>query len=769
MTNEEEQPIEAVEPGAADAAESAHVEFSVDVKPGMRVYVTIVSENALDGAGGASARITAQPLPAAEERRPPPPVRTRLHLRSVLERVRGGLQKQVGTVLMGSTLALFAVGMLVYLIVQFTGLGSYPAHFSCDEAVSMVKASMLVSNGMRGEHGELLPTFMKNDGQYSLSTTVYLAILPYLLFGKSVLAARAVTAVIALLGALCLALFLRDYLRLREWWLGPLLLASTPAWFFLARTGMETAQMAAFYIGFWYFYAGYRYKDPRLLFPALILGGLTFYTYTPGQVIIVATGLILLVADWRYHWEQRSTAWKGLLVLAVLAIPLVRFMILEPDVYVNRLGMYNSYLVWQELNPLQKAGRYLGQYLGGLSPVFWFSPHTQDENIRYTLGSHPPLALAYAPFLLAGLYAGVRKWRTLPGVRMVFYALLAAPSGAALVLGATLPRLLAVVIPLVLLTALGVSTVLKWLEERWPRLQMWPRFALLVFLAAAGVLMMTDANKNGARWLTDYGLGGLQWGAPQVYRAALDYAGQHPDETVLVSPNWTFQGETLRNFFTNEHPSIYVRGVADFFDAYHTDIGTNIFVLTPDDARMVEESGKFKPPQVAQTIQYPDGNDGFYWVHLEYVDDIDRILEAERAERRKLVTDTVMLDGEKVIVHHSSLDMGELSSLFDGNKDTLARSAFSNPLVVGIDFKSPRPIQNVTVLAGAEPVTLTVEVTDSEGAAHTFETEAGLASGFKDVSIDFGSVLEVKSLKVLLYDVNVPEPTNVHLWEIQLK
>jgi len=768
MTDEEPQPPQSGEPAAVEPTESAHIELSIDLEPGMRVQISIVS-----GQPGEKPQISTQfdplPLPSAASEqfrllwgRLPP------GLQRFLQRVRFWAQKPAGGWLKNPRY-LFAVSLAVYLLVQFIGLDIYPAHFSCDEAVSTVNASFLMRDSLHGDHGELLPAFMKNESQYSLSATIYFAILPYLLFGKSVLAARLITAVVALLGALWLALFVRDFLRLREWWLSPLLLSLTPAWFFLARTGLETAQMAAFYIGFWYYYACYRFKKPSFLFLALILGGLVFYTYTPGQIIIVVSGLILLAVDWRTHWRQRRTAWKGALVLLALAAPPDRFILLEPGAYVERLHMYNSYWISPELNPFQKAGVFLLQYLGGLNPVFWFSAHVEGEQMRYALGSYPPLPWLYAPLILLGLYVLRRDWRANPEARLALYALLAAPAGAALVAGSTLPRLLALVFPLLLFAALGLSAALAWLEKRRPALQRWTSLTLLLLFSVSGIFTMVDANKNGARWITNYGLDGLQWGAPQVYSAAHSYLFEHPQDVVLISPNWTFQGETLRDFFAAAEPRIRVQAVTDFLGVYKEDISQYVFVLTPDDYRQAQQSGEFTPPEVIQITPYPDGRDGFYWARLSYVWDIAGVLERKRAELHKLVEEVTLLDGEETTVQHSVLDMGSVGDLFDNDPDTLIRSAGANPLVVGVEFNEAPPMQSVTAFVGAEPVTLTVEVTDPEGARRVFEAKGDAVQDYKEVTVNFGASLVVKSLKILLYDDNIPEPANVHLWEIRFE
>ena len=127
---------------------------------------------------------------------------------------------------------------------------------------------------------------------------------------------------VCLLGTIWFGRILTECYRLKYGWVGVFFLVIAPVWFIFSRTIYETAQMTAFFAGFLYYYLLYRQKDTRYLFPALVLGALAFYTYLPGQIIVVVTGLMLLISDLRYHWEQRRTTLKGLALIAVLAIPL---------------------------------------------------------------------------------------------------------------------------------------------------------------------------------------------------------------------------------------------------------------------------------------------------------------------------------------------------------------------------------------------------------------------------------------------------------------
>ncbi len=84
-------------------------------------------------------------------------------------------------------------------------------------------------------------------------------------------------------------------------------------------------------------------------------------------------------------------------------------------------------------------------------------------------------------------------------------------------------------------------------------------------------------------------------------------------------------------------------------------------------------SPKFKPIVVDEIVPYPDGTAGFYVRGLEYVDNISAIFAAERELRRELVRESVLFDGEPLIVAHSVFDGGSAQNIFDGDPFTLAR------------------------------------------------------------------------------------------------
>ena len=126
---------------------------------------------------------------------------------------------------------LFALSLLVYLATRLIRLADFPIYFFTDEAAQTMLAADLVRDGLRGWEGDFLPTYFKNGSYYNLSASVYLQVLPYLLFGKSVLVTRGVSVFVSLLAPVSVGVTLRDFIKIPYWWSGTLLLSIAPAWF----------------------------------------------------------------------------------------------------------------------------------------------------------------------------------------------------------------------------------------------------------------------------------------------------------------------------------------------------------------------------------------------------------------------------------------------------------------------------------------------------------------------------------------------------------
>ena len=681
--------------------------------------------------------------------------------------------------------ALFTVGLVVYLLTRLIGLTDWPIYFFTDEAVQTVMAEDFVHGGLRNYTGEFLPTYFNKDATYNLSSlSVYLQVIPYLLFGKSVFVTRAVSVLVSAFGALMVGLTLRDIFKVRYWWSGVLLLSIAPAWFLHSRTAFETVEMTAFYAAFLYFYLRYRYLNPKALYASLVFGALVFYTYSPGQLIIVVSGLFLLLSDLRYHWQQRKVALRGLVLLLALALPYLRHYLAHPEATLQHLSTRAPF--WLEDIPFTvKLQRYLSEYLSGLDPRYWFWPNSADLE-RHLMQGYGHLHRWTLPFYLLGLGIGLVKSRA-SGHRAVLLALLAAPVGSALVeVGVT--RLLVLLIPVTLLTGLGLSQALEWLVQLagWlvkrlhrgeaPKaaalLRTHSILALLLVTVLCGVnfAMLRDARFNGPLWYQDYTLSGMQYGARQLFAAVIDYYEAHPGVQMLVSPSWTNGADAVAEFFLPPGAPVGLGSVEGHIFQHLPLNDQMVFVAIPNEMDKVLSSGKFAAVQVDQVLNYPNGEPGFYFIRLRYVDNIDTILEAERESRRTLLETTLRIDDQDVLVRYSRVDMGEISMAFDGNLNTLTRTLEANPFVIELTFPQARPVSGASLVVGSARMQVTAHVTVS-GLAEPLVFETDFTGSVSQPALDlgFGETLLAESIRFELLVPGIAEPTNVHVWEITLQ
>ena len=210
----------------------------------------------------------------------------------------------------------FLAGMLVYLFTRFIQIDKFPIYFFCDEAIQTMSAFDLIRNGFKDPAGNFLPAYFQNGGQYNLGLSVYLQMIPALL-QRSVAITRGFAALITLVFPISLAFALKDIFKFRQWWLAPLVVSAIPAWFLHSRTAFETALGASMFALFLYFYLKYRLQNRKFLYLSLIFGALAFYAYTPMQMVMLVSGVLLLVIDFRYHWQDKATFLRAVAALGI--------------------------------------------------------------------------------------------------------------------------------------------------------------------------------------------------------------------------------------------------------------------------------------------------------------------------------------------------------------------------------------------------------------------------------------------------------------------
>jgi hypothetical protein len=725
---------------------------------------------------------------------------------------------------------LFLLALAVYLLTRLIGLERWPIYFFTDEAVQTNFAAGLVQNHFLWGK-EFLPTFFNNAGQFEMNVSVYVQVIPYLIFGKSVFVTRGISVLITLLGAAAMGWILRRVFRLPFWWSGVLIFSIIPAWFLHSRTAFEPAESITFYIAFLYFYLRYRDDSPWLLLPALGFGALAAYTYSPAQIVVAATGALLLLSDLPYHWRHKRVALAGLAALIVLALPYARFLSLHPKGNSDQLAIVGSY--WVNQIPLTaKLKLFFTEYLRGFDPRYWYLPFPPENVyqtiIRHLMKGYGHLGWWSFPFTMLGLLLCLWNIR-LSKFRTVLISLLAAPVGGAIA-QITITRALFMVVPAALLSALGVSWLLGLVERRdgeelpgflsvWRErataltvayaafratvaermnfpgwrgfLRRWrervaqaaaasrglarvPRLTLalglFVVLASVNGYMLWDSVTNGPTWYKDYTLYGMQYGGQQLCKALVDYQLAHPKTNLIVSTSWANGTDAIFDFFLPKNFPMQDETIRAYIENYIPIGDQDIFVMTPEEYRLALTSGRFADVTVVQILNYPDGTPGFYFTHPVYIANIQEVIAAEKAELAKPVEESIDLGGETVRVVHSRLDMGTLASAFDGDPYSVMRGLEDNPLAVEMFFPAAHSFTVFRVHIGGAPTRLTVTIYPSDGSdSAVYTATADRASDYRDLVITLPAPVESSHILLEIETLGEKAPAHVHVYEIQLE
>jgi hypothetical protein len=427
---------------------------------------------------------------------------------------------------------------------------------------------------------------------------------------------------------------------------------------------------------------------------------------------MAVTGAALFLADLPYHLHpsRRDGLRRGLMLTILLALPFVRFWLGHPSVIRDQLTTRGAAVAEAGVSLGETLGQFGSEYAFGLSPIYWYAPVNGRDDTRHALDGYGNLLPITAPFAVLGLLLALRNLRS-PAHRIILLALLATPVGAALVeIGA--PRILWFVIPATVLTGLGLSASLEWLERRRV-----PYPALAVGVAAVlggfNFYLLRDSLVNGPTWFHDYTLYGMQYGARQVFgQATVEYLESDPQTTVSVSPTWANGAEMLADFFlTEEQERRVVLQSLDYYLAEKRDLDPKlIVVLPPPEYERALAAPLFERVEVDRVLPYPDGTPGFYFVRLTYSELADSFIAEARTAQHELAQGEVMIDGEPAKLEFTQLNGGRVEDIFDGDFESVARTYDINPAVFIITFAAPRPVGGVTVTTGSMDVGLVVRL-----------------------------------------------------------
>ncbi len=318
--------------------------------------------------------------------------------------------------------------IIVAIILRFWQLGRIPAGFHADEVAYGYNAYSLLKTG-RDEYGKPFPLIMKSFSDYKAAVYSYLAIPFIATTGLNEWAVRAPSAVFGVLFVmLTYALVLRMSRNQKIALLSMVFAAISPLGILLSRVQSDPLVCVTFF--YFAVYCWFIWLDKRqwwyipLIFISIFL---SFYTYTVTRIFSIPFLLLVGAYGWRTFDKKARIVAVG--IFAFVAIFVAGLYVTSAGSRFSQVSIFSKMdvqlLLEEELRedgvqhqPLlvsrilhNKATAYaryfLKNYTDYLSFDFLFLQAKQP--LREQVPNMGVLLLVELPFLLAGIYAAIKK------------------------------------------------------------------------------------------------------------------------------------------------------------------------------------------------------------------------------------------------------------------------------------------------------------------------------------------------------------------------
>ena len=383
--------------------------------------------------------------------------------------------------------------ILVASFLYFYKIGEVPNSLSDDEATVGYNAYSILTTG-KDEFGKAFPLAFRFFGAYTPPLYVYLVIPFIKLFGLTASSLRVLSGIATLVGVLVIYRFVRKlalFTSPATALLAAFIFAISPWIIFYARIGYEvTFGYLLYSLGALFVWDGLDRR--RLSTLGLVLLSLSTYVAHAERYLVPLFLLLIFVAFRQEIFipANRNRLRAGLIILLLTQIP--NFFLMTTKAFWVKNATFDNPSLTVMVND------FVSQLLTYLSPraLFGISP---DINLQHTA---PEIPLFYSwliiPFLI-GLYQIYQKVRT-PGGKFLLIFLLTAPiPGAFSGHFISIQRVLPMIVPLILIIALGLDFILRKVKLIFflPVFFLLTAFSLLLFWRSYWVLF---PKERAAYW-----------------------------------------------------------------------------------------------------------------------------------------------------------------------------------------------------------------------------------------------------------------------------
>lgn len=133
------------------------------------------------------------------------------------------------------------------------------------------------------------------------------------------------------------------------------------------------------------------------------------------------------------------------------------------------------------------------------------------------------------------------------------------------------------------------------------------------------------------------------------------------------------------------------------------------------------------------------------------------------------VTESIVLNGARVDVTHPRFDAGRIEDVFDGKRETLARTENATTAVLDMAFQGARKASRVEVVTGTMDVGLEVALTRAGGPEPlVFRKTMTNQTTEPTIALDFEGIVEFERAKVEITNLNGGDG-HLHIYEVKFR
>jgi hypothetical protein len=326
------------------------------------------------------------------------------------------------------------------------------------------------------------------------------------------------------------------------------------------------------------------------------------------------------------------------------------------------------------------------------------------------------------------------------------------------------------VIPVTLIASIGLDDLLQKVAARLQAKHFLPAVVLLVGLFSVNSYMLWDVLTNGTSWFDNNQANGVQFGADKLFTALKEELSVLPNSHAVISPEWAMIADLVARIYLGDDLELIEFGsIYDYARKIHSIKDNTIFAITPEEMAFAQNNPKFSIIKILRVIPYSKTKEGFYLIRLKYAPNAQALIDAENAERRRLVHGEIVIDGQPVQIGYTQNASPSVDAVFDDNPDTLYKTAEINPAVFDLTFPEEREFHAISILHGLAPIELKVTFFPAQNYDAKKYTAQFTGESDQGSTLELGQNIRALRVTIEVKVLNDDPLSIVHIWDINFK